>query len=113
MRSLAILIAAITLSGCSAMMLGGGSTASTPMERDRATPAAQASDSTLSSRVRAQYAKDPMLAQAAITVSAAAGMVTLSGTVSTYAARESAEKLAMATDGVKGVDNNITVNYEK
>lgn len=113
MRSLVILIPAIILSACSGMMLGGGSTGGSAVEKDRATTATQASDTVLSDRVRAQYAADPMLVKSTITVRASAGMVTLSGKVSTYAARESAEKLAMATDGVKGVDNQITVNYEK
>jgi osmotically-inducible protein OsmY len=39
--------------------------------------------------------------------------VTLSGGVPTYAARETAEKLAMTTEGVKAVNNKITVNYGK
>ena len=35
--------------------------------------------------------------------------VTLSGTVGSYGAREMAEKLAIDTDGVKAVDNQIKV----
>ncbi|MDA0705866.1 MAG: BON domain-containing protein [Proteobacteria bacterium] len=113
MRNLVILVIAITVSACSGMMLGGGSAGRTPAENDRGTGTAQASDTALSGRVQAQYATDPALANFAIKVSAAAGLVTLSGKVSTYAARGSAEKLVMATDGVKGVDNQITVNYQK
>lgn len=111
MRSLVILCAAITLSACSAMMLGGGSTGASSTARNHPTSAMQPSDSALNDRVRAQYAADPMLANSAITVSTSAGLVTLTGKVPTYAARESAEKLAMATSGVKGVNNRITVNH--
>jgi osmotically-inducible protein OsmY len=38
-------------------------------------------------------------------------MVRLSGSVPSYEAREKAEKLAMATDGVAGVENKITVEF--
>ena len=113
MRSLVILVAAITLSACSGMMLGGGSAGSTNTQTDRTAGAAQVPDSQLIGRIEAKMAADPVLAKFALKVSAAAGLVTLSGKVPSYAARESAEKLAMATDGVKAVDNQITVNYEK
>jgi len=113
MRSLVILITAITISACSGMMLSGGSSGSSPAERDRPAAATSATDAALSSRVRASYAADPVLRNFAIGVAASAGLVTLSGAVATYATRESAEKLAMATDGVKAVDNRITVNYGK
>jgi len=99
------------LSACSAMMLGGGTTGGSSTAGNHPSNATQPSDSALSDRVRAQYAADPMLAKSAITVSTSAGLVTLTGNVPTYAARESAEKLAMSTSGVKGVNNRITVNH--
>jgi hyperosmotically inducible periplasmic protein len=105
MRSLVILVIAGTLSACSGMMLGGGSSAPSS--------ASQTADATLSSRVRAKYAADPVLGKQAITVQARSGLVSLTGTVATYAVREAAEKTAMAVDGVKGVDNRISVNYTK
>jgi hypothetical protein len=79
--------------------------------KDRPSGATQASDAAINSRLRAQYAADPGLAKFALGVNTAAGFVTLSGKVATYSARETAEKLAMATDGVKAVDNQISVNY--
>jgi osmotically-inducible protein OsmY len=95
------------------MMLAGGSTGSTPAEKDREPAAAQSTDTALSSRVKARIAADPVLGGFSIGVAASAGLVTLSGAVATYAARETAEKLAMATEGVKAVNNKITVNYGK
>jgi osmotically-inducible protein OsmY len=38
-------------------------------------------------------------------------MVRLSGSVPSYRAREDAEKLAISVDGVKSVDNKITVEF--
>ncbi len=113
MRVIVILIAGIILSACSGLMLGGGSTGSTPAQKDRPAGPSQASDATVNSRIKAAYAADPALGKFMIDVGTSAGMVTLSGSVATYAAREKAEKLAMATDGVKAVDNKIIVNYAK
>ncbi|MGI9270474.1 MAG: BON domain-containing protein [Woeseiaceae bacterium] len=112
MRILVILICGITLSACSGLMMSGGTGGSTKVEKDRpAQP--QASNSAVSSAVMAKYAADPLVSKLGVDVSASGGMVTLSGTVPTYAARETAEKLAMATEGVKAVDNRINVEYQK
>ena len=112
MRILVILISGITLSACSGLMLGGGSSGgSSKVEKDRSSPT-QASNSVVGDRVAAGIAAEPMLANLGVDVSSSGGMVTLSGSVPTYAARETAEKVAMATDGVKAVDNQITVEYK-
>jgi osmotically-inducible protein OsmY len=112
MRILVILIITGTLTACSGLMIGGGSAGSrSTVERDRSS--SQAADATISERVRAQYAADPGLGKSGIAVKTSAGLVTLSGTVASYAAREAAEKLAMATDGVRAVDNRINVDYAK
>lgn len=107
MRSLVILVIAITLSACSGILLGGDSAGGTiggsAVEKD--TP----SDASVVSAIKYRFAADPALAQLAIGVTSSAGKVTLSGSVPTYAARESAEKLAIAAEGVKAVDNRITV----
>jgi hyperosmotically inducible protein len=112
MRILVILLSGITLSGCSGLIIGGGSAGSTTVQKDTSAQS-QAGNSLLSERVMAKLAADPMVSKLGLDVRASGGMVTLSGKVPTYAARETAEKLAMATDGVKAVDNRITVQYKK
>ncbi len=112
MRILVILLSGITLCGCSGLMIGGGSAGSTTVQRDTAGQS-QAGNSLLSELVVAKFAADPVVSKLGLDVRASAGMVTLSGKVPTYSARETAEKLAMATDGVKAVDNRITVQYKK
>ena len=112
MRTLVILISGITLSACSGLMMSGGSASGKKVEKDRSS-VSQTSNSVISDRVLAKYAADPVIGELALSVSTAGGMVTLSGSAPTYAARETAEKLAMATDGVKAVDNQITVDYKK
>ena len=109
MRLLVILLFGITLSGCSALMMGGGSTGGSPAQKDRPSNSSQSADSAITARVRNRHAADPVVSKFALGVRTSGGMVTLSGTVATYAARETAEKLAMATDGVRAVDNQITV----
>ena len=111
MRVLVFLLFAITLSGCSGLMVSGGSAGSSPSASEQATKSAQAADTATTNRVKAAFAADAELGKHAIYVSTSAGMVRISGSVPTYDARESAEKLAMATDGVKAVDNKITVEF--
>lgn len=111
MRSLVILVIVSTISACSGMMLGGGASGTAPAQNDR--PEATPGDAALGQRVQARLAADAMLRDQAISVRAHAGLVTLTGTVATYAVREAAEKQVMAVDGVKAVDNRITVNHPK
>ena len=113
MRILVILISGITLSACSGLMVGGGTVGGTlKVEKERPSQTAP-SNAVVDDRVTIKIAADPKLANLGIAVSASGGMVTLSGSVPTYAARETAEKIAIATDGVKAVDNQITVENEK
>ena len=109
MRILVFLIFVITSSGCSSLMLGGGSASGSSSEVKQTTKSTEAADVAISSRVKRKFAADAELSKHAINVSTTAGMVKLSGSVSAYAVRESAEQLAMASDGVKAVDNQITV----
>ena len=71
------------------------------------TPAAD--DSTLTAQVQQRIAADSALASEPVQVSAQAGTVTLTGTVSNNAARSLAANDAAAIAGVKQVVNNMTV----
>lgn len=113
MRVLVLLIFAVTSIGCSGLMVGGGSSGSASAGEQQTTDSAAAVDAATTERVKAKIVADPDLRKYELDVSTNAGMVTLSGTVSAYAARENAEKLAMASDGVKAVDNQITVENSK
>ena len=111
MRVLVFLVFAITLSGCSGLMVSGGSAASSPSAAEQATKTAQAADAATTNRVKAAFSADAELSKHVIYVRTSAGMVRISGSVPSYDAREGAEKLAIATDGVKAVDNKITVEF--
>jgi hypothetical protein len=112
MRVLVFLVFVITSSGCSGLMVGGGSSgSSSTAEDERAASLAGAADTATANKVKQNIAADAELGEQVIYVSANAGMVRLSGSVASYAARENAEKIAMATDGVKAVENKITVEF--
>ena len=109
MRLLALLMAILALSGCSALMLGGSGAARYPAGGDDRPPEVVSSDSAISTRIRSKYAADPLLSQFNLGVRTYEGKVTLSGTVGTQQARNAAGSIATDTSGVKSVDNQIKV----
>jgi hyperosmotically inducible periplasmic protein len=67
-------------------------------------------DGWIKSKIAAQYVTEDSLDNSDIDIDISKGMVTLNGAVRTPAARARAEEIAKATDGVKGVKNNLKVN---
>ncbi len=112
MRVLEILLVGIILSGCSGLMMTGASSGST-VDKDRPSQSLQSSDAAITARVESRHAADSLVSMFDVKVQTSGAKVTLSGTVASYAAREAAEKLAISTDGVKAVDNQIKVDYPK
>jgi osmotically-inducible protein OsmY len=116
MRSLVFLLFAITLVGCSGLMMGGNASQSAPppsgpSESERAANLQKAADASITSAIQRRFSSDPVLGDGTVYVKSTNAMVRLSGSVPSYEAREKAEKLAMATDGVAGVENKITVEF--
>ena len=111
MRSLVFLLFAATLAGCSGMMMIGGSSGSGTSGTARTTGVQSAADESLTEQIKQLYARDAVLREAGISVTTRQGLVRISGSVPSYGAREKAEKLAISTNGVTGVDNRITVDY--
>jgi osmotically-inducible protein OsmY len=77
--------------------------------RDQQTVGAYIDDATLTTRVKASYAKDPTVAATSIKVETLNGTVQLSGFAKSEAERSTAERLARNTEGVKTVRNDIIV----
>lgn len=103
MRILLLMLALALNSGCTAMVLGGGSSA--PAQSG----AAANSDAAIATGVREHFASDSTLATYNLGVRSYSGNVTLTGSVDNYVAREQAGRLAKATAGVKTVSNQIVV----
>ena len=102
----AILFVAAAMSGCSAMLLGGGESKSPGVP----TSARSASDQVITRQVRSALADEPLLMGYSIGVYAAGGTVRLSGTVGSFDARDKAVSVTREIDGVRLVDNQIRVN---
>jgi hyperosmotically inducible protein len=66
-------------------------------------------DSWITMKIHAQFVPEKALDNSDINVDTNQGMVTLRGTVATEGARERAAAIAKATDGVKGVTNQLTI----
>jgi BON domain len=85
--------------------------AAPPATTAPAAPAAPApsDDAALQQRIDKSFADDPAVAAATIDATVVNGRVKLSGTVSSDAVKQRAERLAYAVKGVLGVDNRIVV----
>jgi osmotically-inducible protein OsmY len=66
-------------------------------------------NTSISTRVKSDFAKDPMLKDVAIRVDTADRVVTLKGTVPSAAVKARAEEVAARTDGVLRVVNDLVV----
>ncbi len=66
-------------------------------------------DSTITTKVKTEIFKDPMLKVLQINVESYKGEVQLSGFVDSRQAAEKAEYVAAEVDGVKAVKNNLVV----
>ena len=74
------------------------------------TVASKAKDATITTSVNAELAKDSQLSALRINVDTVEGRVALRGTAPNSAARDRAAQLAQRIDGVKAVDNQLTVS---
>lgn len=108
MRSTLLLVLLMMLSGCTALMVGGGTGAYEHRKDDR--PASVVtSDSAITSKIKGKYAADSVVSVFDIGVRTYEGTVTLTGRVGSYAARNQAHALAKGTGGVVAVNNQIVI----
>ncbi len=71
------------------------------------------SDIALENEVQDQLLKDPATDYYELYVDANNGIITLAGTVGSYQEKQIAEFVAKGVKGVRGIENNISVSYEK
>jgi osmotically-inducible protein OsmY len=77
--------------------------------RDQQTVGSFIDDATVTTRVKARLAKDPVVSAAAINVETLNGTVQLSGFAKSSLERSQAETLARAIPGVQSVRNDIII----
>ena len=110
----ASLVAAIALVACgradeaTAGLEAGHTTAQTA--NSTAPAAAPVNDASITTVITAELARDATLDPTRIDVDTAQGRVVLRGSAPDDEAKERAKRIALAVNGVKGVDNYLTVN---
>ncbi len=109
MRTLMVLVLSFAVCGCTSMMLGGGAAGGYQVDKDQRPAGVVASDSAITTKIKGKYAADSVVSVFNIGVRTWEGTVTLSGTVSSYIARDHAESIAKSTGGVKAVNNHIVI----
>ena len=97
------LVAAMT---AVALLAGAGCS----VVRDQQSVGTYVDDSVLTTRVKASFAKDPVVSAMSLSVETFKGVVQLSGVAKSADERSQAEKLARDTSGVVGVRNDIRVS---
>ncbi|MGH8166047.1 MAG: BON domain-containing protein [Woeseiaceae bacterium] len=100
---------AVALSGCTAMLLGGGNSDGTSLGGARSSGQTSA-DGAITTAVRRRLVDDPVLAQYNLRIETVNQRVTLHGAVGSYEARERAIRLAGSVEGVERVDSRIRVD---
>ena len=106
-RLCVLLLAASIGTACTATMVGGSG--DYRAERDQRDAASVAADTAISSAIKGKFAADPVVSVFEIGVRSWNGTVTLTGTVGSIRARETAEDIARATSGVTAVNNLIDI----
>lgn len=77
--------------------------------RDQSTVGEYVDDATVTARVKAKFAEDPVVSAMSISVETLRGQVQLSGFAKSSAERSRANELAREVPGAKSVKNDIVV----
>ena len=99
----------LTLAFTTALVATLVTTTGCAVTRKQETVGAYIDDATLTTRVKAKFAADPVVSAMSISVETLKGTVQLSGFAKSSDERATAEKLARETSGVVAVRNDIAV----
>ena len=110
MRSWLIVILLLFSSACTSMLVGNASSGDGRVATESRSSAQVADDNAISATIRRRLTADAVVGKYAIGIGSAANVVTLSGTVGSFAARDRAVQIAEDTDRVERVTNRIIVN---
>ncbi len=110
MRVLTVAILLLMLPACTSLLLGKGSSGDGAMATDDRSSAQVAEDNTISATIRRRFSADSSVSKYAVGIRTVDNIVTLSGTVDSFPARDRAARIATDTDGVKSIKNQIVVN---
>jgi hyperosmotically inducible protein len=108
-RSLAGAIVLMSLSACTAALVGGAAPGGYHSPADRRSAVSDRNDATITSSINTRYVRDDLINAIDVRVSTYRGIVTLSGRVSSQTAARRAVDLAHSVSGVIRVVNRLTV----
>jgi hyperosmotically inducible protein len=109
MRMMIAVLMLLSLSGCTAMLIGGAAVGGYQLGKDDREPAVVASDSAITTKIKGKYVADSIVSVFKIGVHTYESTVTLTGLVGSFVARDQAGKLAKETGGVTAVNNQVVV----
>jgi len=109
MRITVFLLMMLSLSGCTALLVGGAAVGGYQLGKDDREPSVVASDSAITTKIKSKYVADSIVSAFDVSVHTYEGNVTLTGTVGSFVARDQATKLAKETGGVISVSNQVLV----
>lgn len=107
MRLLFVLSLAGLLSGCTALMVGGGKTGAG--QQSSCSSGYGTSERATTTAINSKLRKDALVSAYRIGVATCANRVTLRGNVGSRSARDRAHEIAAGESGVIAVDNQIRV----
>ena len=107
--SIGLLLAAGSLCGCVAAVVGGAAAGGYYVGKDDRSADRIANDAAITADVKARLIAEPGIRAFAINVDTYNGNVTLKGDVKTGAQRAAAATLAGKVGGVKGIRNELTI----
>ena len=110
MRFGIIVLAVFLLSGCTALVVGGSSAGGYQAGREQRGSAVVETDAAIATEIRRKFGADAAVNMFNIDVRTYKGIVTLTGSVGNYVARNQAGNIAKATRGVEVVNNQIVVD---
>ena len=103
------LLTLVLLSGCTALVIGGAAVGGYQLGKDERPASVVASDSAITTKIKGKYVADSVVSVFGIGVRTYEGTVTLTGSVSSFVARDQAGSIAKSTSGVTTVNNQIVV----
>jgi hyperosmotically inducible protein len=104
-----VLILLLTMSGCTAALVGGGAAGGYAVGTDERPVDRMVDDSTISSHIKNEMIKDATVKARQIDVDTVGGHVTLTGVVETKTEVRRAIEISEGVQGVKSVKNNLQI----
>ncbi len=110
MRLFSCAVVFALLTACSAMLIGEGTSGSPAIGSDHRSTAQVADDNGMAKALRSAFASDSLLRSEKLSVSVSNGIVTLSGVVGSFEARDRAVGVARNVAGITRVKSQLQVN---